>query len=230
MKLAALILPLAFAALPAWAEGAQSREKIEAAAEQYLTSNPPVAGARLVLAAEPLDTRLNLRACQQPLVAGLPGNRATGPRVAVAVHCPDAGGWTVRVPVKVSSFLKVLVTTRPLTRGDGIGADDVRAEERDVATLGYGYVAELAQVDGRSLARPILAGTVLAPGMLAGRQAIRTGDAVIVMASMGGIVVRAEGVALSAGDNGARLRVRNSNSGKVLDAVVRGQGTVEVVQ
>jgi flagella basal body P-ring formation protein FlgA len=230
MKRAAFLLPLAFAVAPAWADGAQSRDRIEAAAEQYLTNNPPVAGARLVLAADPLDARLNLRPCQQPLVASLPGNRATGPRVAVAVHCPDAGGWTVRVPVRVSSFLKVLVTTRPLTRGDGIGADDVRAEERDVATLGYGYVAELAQVDGRALARPVLAGTVLAPGMLAGRTAIRTGDAVVVMASLDGIVVRAEGIALGAGDNGARLRVRNVNSGKVLDAVVRGQGTVEVVQ
>jgi len=42
--------------------------------------------------------------------------------------------------------------------------------------------------------------------------------------------VRAEGVALGNGDNGARVMVRNANSGKILNAIVRSQGSVEVIQ
>jgi len=34
---------------------------------------------------------------------------------------------------------------------------------------------------------------------------------------------------MGAGDAGARLRVRNASSGKVLDAVVRGPGVVTVL-
>mgnify|MGYP001796839861 CR=1 FL=1 len=41
-----------------------------------------------------------------------------------------------------------------------------------------------------------------------------------------GIEVRASGIALGGGDNGARLRVRNESSGRVLDAMVRAPGEV----
>jgi flagella basal body P-ring formation protein FlgA len=126
-------------------------------------------------------------------------------------------------------FSNVLVTTRPLARGDGIGAGDVRAEERDVASLSYGYVAELGQIQGRSLARPLSAGTVLTPGMLAGRQSVRIGDSVSMQADVEGVVIRVAGVAMGAGDTGTRLKVRNASSGKVLDAVVTGPGTVAVL-
>jgi flagella basal body P-ring formation protein FlgA len=125
--------------------------------------------------------------------------------------------------------MDVLVTTRPLARGDGLGAADVRAEERDVASLAYGYVASLDQVSGRALARPLNAGTVLTPGMLAGRQAVRVGDAVSMEASVDGVVIHADGVAMGAGDAGARVKVRNASSGKILDAVVSGPGSVAVL-
>ena len=43
------------------------------------------------------------------------------------------------------------------------------------------------------------------------------------------MVIRVAGVAMGAGDTGSRLKVRNASSGKVLDAVVTGPGTVAVL-
>jgi flagella basal body P-ring formation protein FlgA len=208
---------------------AQSVDTVRSAAVSWLQQNRVLPGARMIAEADPLVTRLHLNDCPAALESSLPGNRPLGARVSVTVHCPVPGGWTVRVPVRVKMFTSVLVTSRPLTRGDGIGASDVHAEERDVASLAYGYVAELGQVEGRSLARPLNAGTVLTPGMLAGRQAVRIGDAVSMEASIDGVVIRADGIAMGAGDAGTRLRVRNASSGKVLDAVVKGPGTVAVL-
>lgn len=211
------------------AEAGQSVDAVRTAAMTWLQQNRTLPGARMTAEADPLDSRLRLADCPQPLEASLPGNRPLGARVSVAVHCPVPGGWTVRVPVRVKMFSNVLVTTRPLARGDGIGAGDVRAEERDVASLSYGYVAELGQIQGRSLARPLSAGTVLTPGMLAGRQSVRIGDSVSMQADVEGVVIRVAGVAMGAGDTGTRLKVRNASSGKVLDAVVTGPGTVAVL-
>jgi flagellar basal body P-ring formation protein FlgA len=227
----ATLLALALAlALPVAAGEAPSAERLVSMAAQYLKDHPPVPGARMEVTAEPMGERLVLRPCAGTPTAGIPSGRALGPRVTVAVTCPGTGGWTVRIPLRVKQFVSVLVTTRPLARGDGLAADDVHAEERDVASMGYGYIASLPQVEGRALARPLRAGTVLAPGMLAGRQAVHSGDAVTILASIDGISVRAEGVALGNGDNGARVMVRNANSGKVLNAIVRSQGSVEVIQ
>jgi flagellar basal body P-ring formation protein FlgA len=62
--------------------------------------------------------------------------------------------------------------------------------------------------------------------MLGGRRMVRAGDHVEMVARLGGIEVRADGVALGGGDNGARLRVRNESSGKVVDAMVSAPGMV----
>ncbi|HEY4144111.1 flagellar basal body P-ring formation chaperone FlgA [Pinirhizobacter sp.] len=229
IRAAAFAFAVAFT-LPAVAGEAPSNARLAAIAVQYMKDHPPVPGARMEVTAEPMDARLALRPCEGTPTAGIPGGRAMGPRVTVAVTCPDSGGWTMRIPLRVKQFMSVLVTTRPLTRGDGLAADDVHAEERDVASMGYGYIANLGQIEGRALARPLRAGTVLAPGMLAGRQAVHNGDSVTILASIDGISVRAEGVALGSGDNGARVMVRNANSGKVLNAIVRSQGSVEVIQ
>ncbi|KJV36272.1 flagellar basal body P-ring formation chaperone FlgA [Luteibacter yeojuensis] len=214
---------------PLAAAAGQSLEAIRSSAVAWLQQNRTLPGARMVAEADPLDSRLRLADCGAPLDVSLPGNRPLGARVSVVVHCPVPGGWTARVPVRVQMFTNVLVTTRPLARGDGLGAGDVRAEERDVASLAYGYVAGLDQIDGRALARPLNAGTVLTPGMLAGRQAVRVGDAVSMEASVDGVVIRADGVAMGAGDAGARVKVRNASSGKILDAVVSGPGAVAVL-
>jgi flagella basal body P-ring formation protein FlgA len=221
------LLALHAVALPAMA--AQSLDAVRNTAVEWLRSHRALPGARMTAEAAPLDSRLQLAECAAPLEASMPGNRRLTARVSVSVRCPVPGGWTVRVPVSLKMFTNVLVTSRPLARGDGIGAADVHTEERDVAGLAYGYVASLDQVDGRALARPLGAGTVLTPGMLAGRQAVRTGDAVSMEASVEGVTIHADGVAMGAGDTGSRIKVRNASSGKVLDAIVRGPGTVAVL-
>lgn len=216
-------------ACPLDATAGQSLESVRAAAADWLQQHRALPGSRMSTEAGPLDSRLQLADCAIPLEASLPGNRPLGARVSVTVHCPIPGGWTVRVPVRVKMVTNVLVTSRPLARGDGIGAADVHAEERDVTGLAYGYVADIGQIGGRALARPLSAGTVLTPGMLAGRQAVRIGDAVSMEATVEGVTIHADGVAMGAGDTGARLKVRNASSGKILDAVVSGPGTVAVL-
>ena len=219
----------------AWSDGAdagsvaaatQSTDSVRVAAEQALREHYALPGSRVVISSAPLDLRLQLDACSKPLRAAIPSHAATSSHMTVPVHCPQPGGWTVRVPLQLQLFRSVLVTSRPLLRGDGLGAADVRSEERDVTRLGYGYIENLRQVSGRTLTRSLAAGSVLSPGALGGRRMVRAGDRVEMVARLDGIEVRATGVAMGSGDNGARLRVRNESSGKVVDAMVSAPGVV----
>jgi flagella basal body P-ring formation protein FlgA len=149
--------------------------------------------------------------------------------MSVQVRCTASAGWTVRVPVSLQIFRDVLVTNRPLLRGDGLQMSDVHSESRDITRLGYGYVENLQQVAGRALARPLSPGSVLTPGSLGGREMVRAGDHVQMVAQLDGIEVRAAGIALGSGDNGARLRVRNEVSGRVVDAMVDAPGVVRAL-
>jgi flagella basal body P-ring formation protein FlgA len=208
------------------AAATQSLDRVRAVAEQALRDHYSRPGSRVVVRTEPLDLRLQLDACAEPLRARVAEQAPPRPRMTVPVQCPQPGGWTVRVPVHLQVFRPVLVSSRALLRGDGIGAADVHAEERDVTRLGYGYLDNLDQVAGRSLSRALARGSVLSPGALGGRRMVRAGDHVQVLAQLEGIEVRAEGVALGSGDNGARLRVRNAASGRVIDAMVHAPGVV----
>ncbi len=204
----------------------QSLDSLRAAAEQGVRNHFAQPGSRIEVTTEPLDLRLQLAPCEQPLHAIISDQAQARSRLTVPVQCPQVGGWTVRVPVRLKLFRTVLVSSRPLLRGDGIGAADVHTEERDVTRLGYGYIENFQQIAGRSLSRAMARGTVLTPGTLGGRRMVRAGDHVQMLARLGGIEVRADGVALGSGDNGARLRVRNASSGRVVDAVVSAPGVV----
>ena len=220
-----LLLVLLGTALPALA-APMSEADLRAQAERFVEQQYAAPGSRVEVKSEALDPRLHVADCAMPLAASLPGGLRMTPRLSVVMRCPAADGWTLRVPVTLKVWRQVLVANRPLIRGDGIVATDVHAEERDVTRLPYGYVASLDQVAERSLARPVGSGSVLTPGALGGRQTVRAGDHVQLLAELDGIAVRAEGVALGSGDSGARLRVRNGSSGRVVDAIVRGPGVV----
>ncbi|TAL71623.1 MAG: flagellar basal body P-ring formation protein FlgA [Rhodanobacter sp.] len=200
------------------------------AAEQAVRAYFGTPGARVVAQAAALNPRLRLAPCGVPLTAKVPDGVRAMPQVSVPVSCRQTPqGWTIRVPVHLQVFRQVLVTTHALRRGDGIHADDVRSEERDVARLGYGYLDQPDQLADRTLARALPAGSVLTPAALGGRTMVRAGDRVQMVAQLGDIVVRADGVALGSGDNGTRLRVRNGSSGTIVDGVVSGPGVVRTL-
>lgn len=218
-----LLLALLGLALPATAVPT-SDAAVRSFAEAWVQQHFAMPGSRVEVASEPLDPRLRIAACAQPMLASLPAGDRAVPRLSVLVRCPQPDGWALRVPVQLHVFRQVLVASRPLLRGDGVIAADVRSEERDVTTLGYGYIENLDQIAERALARSLAAGSVLTPAALGGRRMIRAGDHVQLVATLDGIEVRAEGIALGSGDSGARLRVRNGSSGRVVDAMVRGPG------
>ncbi|SHL69028.1 flagellar basal body P-ring formation chaperone FlgA [Rhodanobacter sp. OK091] len=210
----------------AGASAIQSLDSVRATAEQAVRQQYALPGSRIEVTAGSLDLRLQLAECRLPLRAVVARDAQLASRITVPVQCPQEGGWTVRVPLQVQLFRQTLVTSRLLLRGDGVSAADVHVEERDVTRLGYGYIENMEQVAGRSLARAVASGSVLSPGMLGGRRMVRAGDHVEMVARLDGIEVRADGVALGSGDNGARLRVRNESSGKVVDAMVSAPGVV----
>lgn len=220
-----LLLALLGTTLPALA-APLSEADVRARAERFVEHHFAAPGSRVEATSEPLDPRLRIADCAVPLAASLPGGDRPAPRLSVLVRCPTADGWHLRVPVTLHVWRQVLVASRPLIRGDGIVAADVHAEERDVTRLPYGYIARMDQVAERSLSRPVPRGSVLTPGALGGRRMVRAGDHVQLVAELDGIAVRAEGIALGSGDSGARLRVRNGSSGRVVDAIVRSPGVV----
>ena len=206
----------------------QSLGTLQSAAVQAVREAAPP-GARIVAKPGDIDARLRLPACAGGLQTQVPQLTRGSSRVSVQVSCGDGRGWSVRVPVSVQLFREVLVSGHGLARGDVLNAGDVLEKEMDVTRLGYGYLVDPQDAYGRQLRRPVNAGTVLTPGMLAPREIVKRGQQVRLVVDAGSIQVRAEGVSLQAGDRGDLVRVKSLSCQCTVQGRVDAPGVVAVL-
>lgn len=218
------IMLLSAASAGAWAQEFESAAQITAAAEAYVGSQ---AGSGVETSAAPLDPRLRLPACAQDLQTTAPAPNARS-AWSVAVHCSAPDPWTIYVPVRVIERRRVVVVKHPLAPGMPVTADNVAIEQRDVATLPYGYIERLEEVIGKTLRKPVMVGMALSPDAVAAPTSIRRGQDVTLVSRAGGFEVRANGHALGDAANGQRVRAENDDSHRIVEGVALDGNAIEV--
>ena len=205
----------------AWESAARIRQLAGDFARQQ--SNP---GAHIDVGA--LDERLRLPACAQAPQTFVPAGSAGRGALSVGVRCDAPVAWTLYVPVRISELRSVLVLTRSVAPGEIVTADAVALQDRDAATLPYGFVSDVDQAVGKILRRPLAPGSVLTPDAIAGARVIRRGQSVTLLGRSNGIEVRVQGIAQGDAGVGERLQVQNSGSRRTVEGIVRSADTVEV--
>lgn len=219
-----LLLALATAPLAARADDIEPLARLQATAEGYVGAQ---LGAGAEVHADGLDQRLRLPACAETPTPARSGG-ASGTRWTVALSCSAPRAWTIYVPVRVSRLQAVLVATRNLPAGSTLADADLRSERRDTANLLQGAVGDIALARGQALAQPLAAGAVLTPAALTRPAQVRRGDSVVLVSRSAGFEVRAGGKALANGAVGERIAIENSSSRRVVQGVVRADGSVEI--
>jgi flagella basal body P-ring formation protein FlgA len=148
----------------------------------------------------------------------------------VGVACDGPVHWTVYVPVTVESRISVLVLKHPVPRDARLTSEDVNVETRKVTGLATAFLTDVSDLRARTTGRPLPLGTTLTMDMFKADMVIKHGQDVTVIASAGGIEVRAAGRALADAAGGARLKVQNLSSLKIVEGVVEGPDLVRVSQ
>lgn len=201
---------------------------VKAAAEGALRSELRDVSYAVHLSAQ-VDPRLHLVHCASPLAASRGAGAELGAHVTVRVSCPAATSpWAIYVPVSIESDVSVLVLRQSGLRGTRVTAAEVSPETRRVPGLAVGYVTDVAALDHRTLARNVPAGTALTADVMLADLIVHQGQAVTLIAAAPGISVRAAGKVLEDGREGARVRVQNLASLKIVEGVVDANGVIEV--
>ncbi|MGQ0530691.1 MAG: flagellar basal body P-ring formation chaperone FlgA [Panacagrimonas sp.] len=209
----------------AFAQSAATYEALDHIREAAMSAARPHVSAAAELSTGRLDERLRLTACPAPLSAQVMSTSAAA--LSVEVRC-DAAGWKLFVPVSVREQVPVLVATRALTRGQLVSASDVQVQTRERAGLGPAWLGSPEQIDGQVMQRPVPAGTVLTPALLAPARVVRRGQSVTLIGASGGFQVRAQGKALADAASGESVAVENLSSRRVVQGLVQADGTVRV--
>jgi len=226
-----LVVAILLLGTPAVAVAAewQSTREIAAAAEEFLRERVGPSASNTTVEAGVLDPRHLLAQCSIPIDAFLRRGTRVSARTIVGVRCEGEKPWKVYVPVNVIVMDTVFVAARTLPRGHLLTAADLVREERDVTRLVSGYVSSKEQLVGQRLKSQLLAGRILTPKLLQADMAIRRGQSVTLVVSRGDISIQMGGKALVDGAIGQRIRVENSNSGRVVEGIVRSREHVEVL-
>ncbi len=212
-------------------EGIESLAAIRGAAQAYVKSLiPPSAGETTVTVGQ-LDDRLRLARCpKKDLSASLPPGAALQARLTVGVSCGGPVHWTLYVPVAVESKIDVLVLTHAVNREARLTAADVTIEKRTTAGPGNAYLTTVAELGGRTVRRPLPAGTTLSVDMFAPDLIVKRGQQVMLVSGGGAVEVRMSGRAMVDGAAGARIQVQNLNSLRVVEGVVESADVVRVAR
>lgn len=209
------------------AQGPQSHADITAAAREFLGAKLRGVYTSYQIEIGALDPRLRLVPCPEPLHAFLPpGSRLPG-NTTVGVSCSGTSPWTIYIPAKAKAMNDVVVLRRLVTRDTPISGDDIGLESREIEATGE-YIQDPTQVVGKLAKRPLAANTVLTPSMLSAPRLVRRGQEVVLVATMPGMDVRVQGIALDEGGAGDRIKVRNVSSNRVVEATVIQAGIAQV--
>lgn len=153
-------------------------------------------------------------------------------RFDVSLEVPDseaAKRLRLRFTGTAVNTVEVAVLTRPLARGDVIGASDVARERRPRSTVAAGSLDRADRIVGQAARRPMEAGQTMRAGDLMKPELVRQNEPVIITYEMPGLLLSLRGKALESGADGDVVNVLNIQSKRTVQATVAGPGRVNLL-
>lgn len=147
-------------------------------------------------------------------------------KVDVRVRCAGEQPWTRYLRLAVQEIVPVAVLRAPLAHGEALTPAMIEWQPRDRMRLPADLLAD--NDVPRTARRDLAAGSVLLQSQFTAPKSIQRGQSVTLLSRDSGMEIRATGEALADAALGARVRVRNTASRRVVEGVARDAGIVEV--
>jgi flagella basal body P-ring formation protein FlgA len=133
---------------------------------------------------------------------------------------PVRSAWVV---ADIGLYGPVVVVTRPIARGETLGAGDVTVDQRDLSEVPRGIVSDLAEATGRVARAALVPYTPIRRDQIESPVAVHRGDVVLLVAEQGPLRITAPGEVRGDASLGEQVHVTNRISrkdvvGRVVDA------------
>lgn len=211
---------------PAQAENKQDHAEIRKVVETFIQDKTQGMPGKISFKIEPIDTRMAFSACPN-LEAFLPTGASLLGKTSIGVRCNEKNGWSLFVPVSVTTTINMLLSSKPLQQGQVIGAGDFSIQSGEVSQPGI--VTDEAQIIGKVLKISISAGQLLKQDMFRPPYVITQGQTIQLISQRQGFTLRTEGQAMNNAATGQPVQVKVA-SGKVISGFAKTSGIVEVQQ
>lgn len=178
------------------------------------------------ITSQAMDERLRLKQCELPLQASINNSQVKPGRISVSIRCNGVSPWSLYVPVLITASTEVVMVKGPLPRGTVLSASNLALKKVQADQLPANYINNINEVVGKELSRFINNETYATAQMLKIRNLIVKGQEVVILAKNNNLEVRMAGVALEPGQQGDRISVKNSASGRTIEGQITESGMV----
>lgn len=206
----------------------QSLTSIELQAEAFISAHPYQSPYPVRVLLSELDPRLKLKACHEDLDISFSQPSRTMGNTALTIRCSQPVAWKLLLPANIAVFDEVAISASPLTRGQIIDSQNIEYRKKNISLLKQGYYRKGDVLSGLEARRNLSSGQVLTPASLQPRKLVNSGQRVTIMLNIDGLKIKTSGQALSSASMGQIVKVRNTRSNKIVEAVVTGEGQVKV--
>lgn len=206
----------------------QSLDEIANTAHDYVFNelNRPDENIEIIIGQ--LDPRLRLHQCSIPLQAFHQNYTNQQTINTVGVRCSDEKPWSLYVPVTVNNYKKVAILNHAIVRNTIVTENDFQLEKRNINRLTSGYFDTPEQLIGKVITQNLSSGTVLTKHHIKLATAVNRGQSVTLIAKNAVIEVRMKGVAMSKGAIGERIKVKNTNSKRIIEGIIIDKDLISV--
>lgn len=177
---------------------------------------------------QPLDSRLKLRNCNQPLKVFHPYAIRASHKITVGINCNDSKPWTIFIPVQITALYEVVNLVRSLPRGTRLTRDDLNEKKVRLRPSQKPFINNIESALGKELSRSLPANTTLTHAMVRVPRIISRGDDITMIVSVGSLEVRSSGIALQDGAVGQKISLRNTKSRRKVEGWVQADGSIRV--
>ncbi len=212
----------------AWADRQQTDAIVDAAVAASQERARQHGYDNVSVTVRPLDQRLKLPSCSQPLTSTISTAGAVLGAVSVGVACGGEKPWTIYVRSHVVAQRSIPVLARPLPRHALVSRDDLQLVNQPVDSNVQGMIEDPEQIIGMQLTRALNAGSIVRVNQLRKPKIIKRGQQVTLVSGAGGLEVRIQGKALTDAASGERVAVSNLSSGRQVEGIAHSDGTVSV--
>ena len=174
----------------------------------------------------PLDGRVHLPLCGEPVSILSDRNQPVLGRVTVGMRCKTPEPWTIYLRGYVTSSVGIPVLKQPVNRSELIADEDVVIKSIQIDTDLRGIIIEPSELVGKEATRNLIAGAPLRQIDLKAPQIISRGQSITIMSEAGGLRVTMKGKALGNASAGDRIWVQNQSSNKRVEGQVTPRGEV----
>ncbi|OXY83290.1 flagella basal body P-ring formation protein FlgA [Oceanimonas doudoroffii] len=180
---------------------------------------------RVEVEAAGIDTRLQLTECPGMLTADIRGSGEVRRNTHVYLQCHEQPGWSLFVPVRVRILKPVVTAADPIARNTLLQPEQLQLSYQDEVLLRGDVFDDIQALIGTRSKRDLRPGRPILASQLC---VVCKGDRVTIVAQSGGLSIRTDGTAEEDGTFNERIRIRNTRSGREIQARISEAGVVTV--